>query len=1051
MGTRHVGTLRGFGRFERRFNKSNIQAGSTYTEAGPRPGVPSARDGARVLAHISGAQVDDADVRIQRQGYPGPDSATAAYRIGAETSDDDLRGWNPPNVVRESAVVEWTTSNAFSVHDMTTLPISQRPVCFYADDDNEVWKTRTWSWQTKSWGAAVEPDTEGTVAVDNDLPCAIEAIAEDHLLAFAITGTATPGTAVLLRSSDQGATWRRVAEDVIDSDATWKPKAVLRYQPVSGQLMLVIPFEFSSGVWHLRQWASSDLGTFTHVADLAIDTDGVFTLEARPTGGFVVVYGEAGVVKQRRIGDAFDSFNRAPAETIDETNTVQELCSSKDADGKIWLVGRGLARPDRWFQWATVDGAASWQALEVSGHDTQRTGQYIENLSATHAMGAMWVNYSPYSLSTATVSGCLLTAVLGGWSGSTTNRATYSGDLLAGRQGSGHAPSGTLASGLTLLPYEVFVAFSGLTIATTGGGGTLTAADGRVSLVTTASEAHSFKVAPSPGSRPRWSGLAWCGATHPLSNWMRAWCKANNLAVYLRYDRAKFEIWDNDTSKVGATVSVDLTEPMWFELELGRSGSFVLTYRRPWETAVTVITGSVAGAAGAGAEIGWGCTVAQSTDSFYGPVIPTLHLLGANDTRFGLRTGAAVHGKGLGGEPYPIPDLAETTALGEVTHAARLHLTRGPAAGGDVIDIDAEHDYPIERIFPWDDPGLEEWRSQTDAAQQIIDLELAGGGTTGLGSTSILWPLIGVNFRTAYLERGDGSTWSAVATWDAATGFSGLTCAVDGDIVTPAAASAAAGRYVQQAELAAGYIETTAGVNRIARCEGGVWAGTGTTTKKVVLQVENNATTSASAGACTLWAHSGIVIVHNVGTSGHERYRIRIPAQDTAEGYFKAGLLAPCAFKPIGRQWNDDWTTSYQPQVQETGGGRRAHRREQLRPVARVVTISNTNSYLLHHLRGSDPSPNYLAADAGDPLEIAEAAPFVMAGLIKEVGGDPVILATSVPNTDAVITDPSLWMYGHMISSIGLDNVRGDEGVNERPRLQSVTFREITSALEESS
>lgn len=1047
MGSRATVTLRGIGRLERRFNRDQVdETNSDYTEAGPRPGVPDLPDGGRLVARVSAAQSDDAEVRVQRQGYPGLDSAAVAYRTGTESGASDWRGWDPPVVVQDHAWVEWTSTNAYTVHDVCTLPESQRPVALYGDEGNELWKASTWQWADHSWSTAVDVGGEAADMAGQNLPCAICAVAEDHLLAMVMEGTASPGTSALYRSSDQGDTWTLVALDPIDANATWTGKMRMVYQPRSGQIILCASYT-TSGNQYVRQWVSDDLATFVQVDDLEVDTDGVWTLLAFPSGRTCLVYANAaGELYQRRILDGRDSFDTAPASTIDDTVDLSEVEGSVDADGIGWLIARETSSADTWQQWVTLDEGSTWTQADMSAYESLDVNEHVHTLSATFAAGRMVVLHNATTSDT-TYDDSLGSVWLGGWGKVSVGRLAGERSLLAGRKGSG-ASALANTTGQTLLPITDFQEYGTVTTVT---GGTLSMDAGRVKVVTTAGQNLGFK-RTFTDARLEWQGVIEVDATSALGNELRVYCHSGTRAIYVRFDRNSLELWDNDTSQIGGTINVDLTDPMVLRVERTASFGYRVSYRRPWSSDWTTLTGDLSQVASSATEIGWGMFDAVACTAYFGYVWLGSFTSG-RDAQFGSQSGTSVLGKPLGSRPYPLADLA-TLSSSEWVEAARLSLQAGPGAIGEVIDVDAAHDYPLEHIFPWDDPSpAKRWRS-TDTTEHLIDVNLGGSSAVDtFGSTSIVWPLIRVNFRTAYLEGWDGSAWTTIATWDAATGFAtSLSCTVDGEEVTPASGTSAGGRYVHQHELVGGYLELTGSGQPypIEACEGGVWAGSGTTTKKALLRVSTPSGASAPAsGACRLWHHSGVVVAHDV--ANYQRYRIRIPSQTTAEGYFTASMMTPGAFKPMGRQWDWAWSEDHQRQVEQTGGGRGPARIRQRRPVARETTISQPEGYLLHHLRGSLPDPAYVAADTGDPLAAREDTIWALAGMLREVRGgeDPVVLLRKVGNAGEVITDPTLWMYAHIVSDVSVENIRGNEGVNEHQRLAPLTFREITGAEEE--
>lgn len=1034
MTSRMTATLRGIGRFEPRWTRDNIvEADATYTEAGPRPGVPDAEG--NLTARVAGAQEDDLELRVQRAGYPGADSATVAYRIGDESAVTDWRGWNTPSVIADWVAAVWATSGGNAAHGLTVLPDSQRPVVLYADGN---WQTRTWSWSSEAWGSAVTLGTDGAWG-------SVTAVSEDLLLAIMIEGSGASTESAMYSSDDQGATWVLYATNPVDATLTWDDKGVMRHVPTSGQLVLAAQHVVSSDD-RLTQWASDDLATFIEVGSVAPYDIEAWDLMVFPSGRIVLVnINASNHVLTRAVGDAFDRLGDAPESTISSSPTCDEITATVDADGTGWLLGRSSSVKSIWYLWVTTDEGRTWTLCTQSPIHTRSTNRAFGRAVSAFCRGQMVVAHN-FDTSTGTYDDVLGSLWLGGWSSATgAMRDSTDRSLLSGRMGSGWHDT---APSRVLPPVEGTNTYSGITVSDTGTVSETQSAGERVIDVT--SGTWEATVTPTNGGGP-WVGAVRVPLSTSSSAEFRIYVRTSAREVRLVYTRTRIKIFDNTSGTADYDEPHDLSETMILWVERTESFGYKVMWRRPHESKWTVQTGTLGNVATSGNEIGWGMPSSDTATFHYG-LIWIGEQFGNNDRLFATKTGTDVIGKPLGTRPYPLTDLGRESS-GELVQAARVRLAGGPGLLGQTIDIDAEHDYPVEHLFPWGDPSpAKEWRSVDDESAVSIPINLGGTGGSGnysFGPSTILLPVLRANVRTMHLQRDDGGSWTTVTTWDAATDFgasSALTSAVDGDEVTPASGTAEAGRYIQEHELVGGYYEETSSGNvyKIVACEGGVWAGSGASTHKVKLRVEG----SPSGGPCRLWAHSGVVVAHNI--SPDEQYRLQIPVQSTAEGYFRLGLAAPAAFKPVSRQWSWEWSTDHRPQVRRIQGERTADRIEQLRPVAREITVSNPDGYLLHHLRGSSPRPQWQAADSGDTLAAKEDAPFMLSGLLREIrGGEhPVLLMMRVDDEDEVITDPTLWMYAHLVASVNLENVRGNEGVNEMQRLQSLTFREITAEPE---
>ena len=395
--------------------------------------------------------------------------------------------------------------------------------------------------------------------------------------------------------------------------------------------------------------------------------------------------------------------------------------------------------------------------------------------------------------------------------------------------------------------------------------------------------------------------------------------------------------------------------------------------------------------------------------------------------------------------PYPVQGVGSASQFGF------LRATSGPGRISDTCSIPAGHGYDISHLFPLTHPSPSTtWRS-TDETEQTIVIDPNSSTSTALGSDSLVCLFSGVNFKTAYIEGANGGGYTTLGTWDASTGFSGLTAVLTGDQLAPnTTTTASAGRYLQDGELVGGTAYDGASAYReVQLCDGGVWA-TGTT-KHPALRLGGSG--GASGSSWELWAHTGIVVIHDVGA--WQTYRIRIPAQTTKDGYFEAGIIWITALKAVGRPWEDRYTIDLQPAVTVTEGqGGEPGRREELRSPARVLTISQPQGVLQHHVRNAmTTAPDYIAsADDHEPLAARDDLAFVLQGLLRSTksGEEPVLWCAKLDDASVAdsftVPDRTMFLYGRLVSSVQVESMRGEEGEGEQFRVQSVTVEEITGA-----
>jgi hypothetical protein len=146
-----------------------------------------------------------------------------------------------------------------------------------------------------------------------------------------------------------------------------------------------------------------------------------------------------------------------------------------------------------------------------------------------------------------------------------------------------------------------------------------------------------------------------------------------------------------------------------------------------------------------------------------------------------------------------------------------------------------------------------------------------------------------------------------------------------------------------------------------------------------------------------------------------------------------------------------DWGSryDYQPQADTSVSRSGVSRARKTGPVRRTWSWAWSEGVDLSQLRlTSTTVPDWLAESSGVTEAMAHRGdvPYLLGGLLEELksGEVPVVAIGAIPTTSGTtITDPTLLLYGRIASSIGIDNVQGDEGSDEVVRVQQVTIEEI--------
>jgi len=1039
MGSRITNDLigiRGFGRNDDGFTSANIDTTTaTFTEASPVPGIPSTTS--RLRTSVAGGQSVDIDTRVQLSGLPGRGTGTeVAYRPSTSTNDDDWSGCLAPNVLTGWESVVWG-ADIHEKRSITTLPDSQRPACVYLDKSADVWMTATWDWSVRSWGTPIELSGVETTDTLTGIYGAVVAISETELMAIIVEGdTASEITSRVYLSDDAGATWALSGEGAIPASNDYTTKAECHYIPESAELLLYLEYS-DAGAQKVEQWASSDLGaTWVLVDEIEDDTNSGWCSLVFPGPSICTIYFDGTDLVRARMASAFDKvYDQVKSAAITALVTT-DLAGSVDADGVGWVQ---LRVAEKVYTFASRDSGDTWEQCTAGLCDSTDSSTYPHGFACTHA-GGMQVVLHRWAASPGTQDASVGSMLAGGWSNVTTGmqHPTYR-DRLIDASGSGYA--GPNEGSLTFLPIELAGDIGGVAKNLTGAA-TDTLVEGGTTIVSASTTSLYYSIPPIAGM-PEWIGVVSVAAAQSSSSYFDIVCSSGTRRITARVYPGKIEVLDNTTIK--DTVTIDTTSPveLWVIKAGTTSGTSAVYYRRPgavqWTEAWAGALGSVAASLDLWA---WGKASTAFALEF---TIGWFWLRDATNISAGFgntKVGTECRGKNLRAVPYPVE------GLGSVTQAGFLRASGGPGRVGDTCSVPAGHNYAIEHLFPLEHPSpTTVWRS-TDETENLIPIDPRGGVSTTLGSDSMVVYFGAVNFKTATIEGWDGASWNVIGTWDASTDFAGLTGVLTGDALTPnTSTTAAAARYIQDHELVGGTAKSGAVYREIERCDGGVWSTA--TTRHPELRLGG---TGGASGSWELWAHSGIVLIHDAGS--HEKYAVRIPAQTTKDGYFEAGVIWMTGLKAVGRPWEDTGSVDLQPQmlITEPAAGQPG-RRTQLRKPARMVSISQPNPVLQHHLRGSAPSPDYVSSDAAHTaLAARDDLAFALQGLVHSTKGgeEPVLFCPKLPDASTadvhVITDPTLFLYSRIVSSVQTESARGEEGAAEQLRVQTVTLEEITGA-----
>ncbi len=355
------------------------------------------------------------------------------------------------------------------------------------------------------------------------------------------------------------------------------------------------------------------------------------------------------------------------------------------------------------------------------------------------------------------------------------------------------------------------------------------------------------------------------------------------------------------------------------------------------------------------------------------------------------------------------------------------------------------------------------FKSKDDTTDCIFSWEPEPGLATRMLSSSIAVYLRS-NAQTAYWEgSNNGTSWTTLGTLDSTSGLdpaSGtLTFQLDGNWLRPASGSATSGQYLQLDELDyvslvwSGGTATSPGVFAVRRSSEGVWDDAG---RQLEALLDDNADTDIATGIGTptsleLWQKDVTCVIHNQATA-YRYYRLRIPAQDTAEGQFivESFLPGPLLVPGLEYGWGRIVRTEASVESSETRAGRR--RRREAAPPRRVAEVAWPDGWSMTQVEAVNPTPDWISANASSAEGIGvRADAYLVERLLSRAksGELPVVYLPTVGFSpsgamwDFAVTARDEQLYGFITSTRAVrQNLLGDEGTNELVSLSALVISE---------
>lgn len=939
---------------DERINEASIDAGeSSYSQAGPRPGVPVPQGDTDLSLEASGTQSAGKQLRIatQRGGHPGLGGATYRWKEEADPATSWRGAW-PSN-----AISGWETARPVDPGTATGRRAANDPHAVLMDNNKIgiVYAEEHFALGTSNYRISFYTiDETGTIASDVVIysslsdneglhPCIVKLPSGRLMIYHYLEGSNDTCQVQSWTSTDHGLSWTisnsAALDESIDTsagatgfDLDTRPSAKMRAAYAGGQVLLLISARSNDGATGsyqdaLIQYASSNQGlSFEHIETFDRTITGTQGEVVASANGFEVFYvgGSAGsdAVIRKSLASCFIPISSAtqqngpgvlqagdwaPGGIAARLNTDAEIAVTVGDDGILYIVARGRHTAGTY---ASSNLSDIRICMDLSGGASRNTFYKLmgqgESGTASGAAKAGTVYFGEASSDYPRFFGFApawgkLHLFHNNAAGVGTRRDAIGWMQLGGYSSitlGAYNDDGSLERRVcwdrTWIPFETPDNSAGWTLGTTGGSHSIN--DGYLEIITAGARRQFIK--PTTGTIAEGVishfGVEFVSSTGaPGADLIVARFKqadgSNDFTLDVIIRDGEIECEDNNGGGNLGTLAIDTKTDGVEILVFSRSGECSV-FARLRDNASGKLWSTV-------------CSNATLTDGGSG----------TSEIRFGhtiLATATSrwywfnwTSDEYAGGTPASAGFTNPDDLLGQpfnnlgssyVSDGTRIRGVDGPTIPGDLWNIDTKYDYPIANIIPATEPSpAKGWRS-TDETQQTIAFGFAGANRY----SSLGLQLSGINWRTGSLDGWNGAAWVTLASIDAATGQTSLAYVEGGTSYTvDTGATTAAGRYLELDEFVGGtaFIDPAGAGARfsrsITRSGPGVWTNAAGALLPSLEVSEPAPLFMATTGTLDIWSPRLLVAVHNVG-GVYSKFRLVIDAnQNAVGGFYKIGQM----------------------------------------------------------------------------------------------------------------------------------------------------------------
>ena len=349
-----------------------------------------------------------------------------------------------------------------------------------------------------------------------------------------------------------------------------------------------------------------------------------------------------------------------------------------------------------------------------------------------------------------------------------------------------------------------------------------------------------------------------------------------------------------------------------------------------------------------------------------------------------------------------------------------------------------------------------DWRSTSDKSEVTIEWNPAGGTDTRPLGGSVGVHLQSINFKTAYFEGWNGAAWVTLGTFNTAKDFSGLKFARDGNILRPnPAVTHGAGRYIKLEELKGSTVIIAPGTgsesrHKIDQNSEGSFSATAPNEhgKPAELLISGSVSSVASTGDFEIWENQGTLVIWG-RMAAYDKFRLRIPAQDTADGFFKIGSCVIGPLLVFGTDYSWGRSTAYTPNQEITTARAGDRIVEELGPIRRTVQFAWAEGWDARPIGGASAT-DFDTISAGSSYGVGvRSDPFVMSGAMYRLRGaaEPTVYLPHIPHDadnsgSEMIVGKDRQVYGRVVSPVTQTSILGDEEESEVITINQIVIEE---------